>query len=50
MSMMRKLADFARSPQGRQLAAQAKKAAKDPEQRRKIEQLRQRLASKRRSS
>jgi hypothetical protein len=46
-SMIKRLADFARSPQGRQLAERAKQAAQDPQNRRKIEELRQRLSRKR---
>lgn len=42
-----RLAAFARSPRGQQLAQQAKTYAAKPENRRKIEQLRTRLAKKR---
>lgn len=47
MSLTSKLAAFARSPKGRQLADQAKRAAAKPENRRKIEELRAKLARKR---
>lgn len=47
MALINKLAAFARSPKGQQLAAQAKEAAAKPENRRKIEQLRTRLGKKR---
>lgn len=46
-SLMSRLAKFARSPQGRKAAAQAKEFASKPENRRKIEQLRGRFARKR---
>jgi hypothetical protein len=46
-SLIKRLADLARSPQGRQLAEQAKRAAQDPQNRRRIEELRQRVARKR---
>lgn len=46
-SMMKRLTDFARSPQGRELAAKAKQAAQDPENRKRIEELRKRVARKR---
>ena len=46
MALMSKIARFARSPQGRRLAAQAKDFASKPENRRKIEQFRTRLTKK----
>lgn len=45
--MMKRLADLARSPQGRQMAEKAKRAAQDPQNRRRIEDLRQRITKKR---
>ena len=44
MSLMSKVAQFARSPQGRRMAESAVRAAKDPKTRRQIEQVRSRLA------
>ena len=46
-SLLNKVAQFARSPQGRRLGAQAAKAAKDPKTRRQIEQVRARLTKRR---
>ena len=46
-SLLKKVGDFARSPQGRELIEKGKKAAKDPENRRKLQELRERLAKKR---
>lgn len=46
-SLMRRLTDFARSPQGRALAEKAKQAAQDPQNRKRIDDLRQRLPRKR---
>ncbi len=46
--LMQKVAAFARSPRGRQLAAQAQQIAAKPENRRKLEMLRQKLAGRRR--
>jgi hypothetical protein len=43
MSVMNKIAQFARSPQGRRLAARAMSYARSPEGRRQIEQARARL-------
>ena len=43
MSLMTKVAQFARRTQGRRMAASAVKAAKDPKTRRQIEQVRSRL-------
>ena len=45
--MISRVARFARSPQGRRLAGQAVRAAKDPKTKRQIEQVRRRLATKR---
>ena len=47
MSLFSKAAQFARSPRGRRMAEQAKRAAGKPENRRKIDDLRSRLARKR---
>jgi hypothetical protein len=46
-SLMKKLGDFARSPQGKELIAKGKKAVQDPENRRKLQELRARKAKKR---
>jgi hypothetical protein len=46
-SLMKKLSDFARSPRGRELIEKGKKAAQDPENQRKIRELRARLNKKR---
>ena len=46
-SLLNKVAQFARSPQGRRLAGQATRAARDPKTRRQIEHVRQRLARRR---
>jgi hypothetical protein len=46
-ALLKKLGDFARSPQGRELIAKGKKAAQDPENRRKLKELRARAAKKR---
>ncbi len=46
--LMGRLAKFARSPQGRRLAGQATRAARDPKTRRQIEQVRTRLTQRRR--
>ena len=45
-SLLSKVAQFARSPQGRKLGAQATRAAKDPKTRRQIEQVRARLSAR----
>jgi len=47
MSIMNRIQQFARSPQGRQAARRAVEAAKDPKARRQIEQVRQRLQGRR---
>jgi hypothetical protein len=41
--MMKKISDFARSPQGRELIAKGKKMAQDPQNQRKLQELRSRL-------
>ena len=46
-SLFKKLSDFAKSPQGRQLVEKAKKAAKDPENQRKLREFREKRAKKR---
>ena len=45
-SLISRISKFARSPQGRRAAEQAKQFAAKPENRRKIEQLRGRLGRK----
>ena len=45
-SLLSKVTQFARSPQGRRLAGQAARAAKDPKTRRQIEQVRARLSKR----
>ncbi len=45
-SLMSKVAQFARSPQGRRLAGQAMRAARDPKTRRQIEQVRSRMGER----
>ena len=40
---LRKLADFARSPQGRKVASEAKRLASDPSTRRKIDEARRKM-------
>jgi hypothetical protein len=46
-SLLSKVASFARSPQGRQLAEKARRASKDPRNRARIEQVRARMAKRR---
>ncbi len=46
MSLISKLALFARSPQGRKAMNQAKRYAQSPEGRRKIDQVRRQIASR----
>ncbi len=46
-SLLGKVAQFARSPQGRKLAEQARQRAKDPATRARIDQARARMAKKR---
>jgi hypothetical protein len=45
-SFLNRVAQFARSPQGRRLADQAVRRARDPKTRRQIEQVRARLVSR----
>lgn len=45
--LMSKVARFAQSPQGRKLAERAKQVTHDPKNRRKIEELRDRVSRKR---
>ena len=45
-SMMSKIARFARSPQGRQMAEKAKRFASDPKNKQKIEGYRKKFASR----
>ena len=45
-SMMNKLTQFARSPQGRRLADKAKRFASDPKNRQKIEGYRKKFANR----
>jgi hypothetical protein len=46
-SLTKLIKDFARSPKGQQLIAQAKEQASKPENRRKLEELRRRYAKRR---
>jgi len=46
-SLLNKVTAFARSPKGRELTEKAKQMAKDPEKRRKLEELRGRAGRKR---
>jgi hypothetical protein len=46
-SITKRIKDFARSPQGRQLIEQAKEQARKPENRRKVEELRRRYLKRR---
>ena len=45
-SLLSKVTQFARSPQGRRVAGQVTRAAKDPKTRRQIEQVRARLGQR----
>lgn len=45
-SMMSRVAQLARSPQGRRMAESAVRAARDPKTRRQIEQVRARLGKR----
>ena len=45
-SLVSKVAQYARSPQGRRLAGQAARAARDPKRRRQLEQVRRRLVQR----
>lgn len=46
-SLFKKLGDAAKSPQGRELIEKGKKAAQDPENQRKLKELRARVSKKR---
>jgi hypothetical protein len=46
-SLFGRIAKFAQSPQGRRLAGQAKRYAQDPATRRKVDDVRRRLANRR---
>jgi hypothetical protein len=46
-SLLKKLGDTARSPQGRELIEKGKKAAQDPQNQRKLRELRERMSKKR---
>jgi hypothetical protein len=46
-SLLSKVAQLARTPQGRRMADQAVRAARDPKTRRQIEQVRARLVQRR---
>ena len=48
-SLLSKVAQFARSPQGRRMAGSMTRAARDPRTRRQIDQVRRRLAARRSS-
>ena len=45
-SLLSKVTQFARSPQGRRLAGEATRRARDPKTRRQIEQVRSRLTKR----
>jgi hypothetical protein len=47
MSMMNRVASFARSPQGRRLFGQAKRFAQSPEGRAKLDEVRRQIAARR---
>lgn len=47
MSLLNKVTQFARGPQGRRLTDQAQRWARDPKNRRQIEQIRGRFANRR---
>ena len=46
-SLFKKVSDFARSPKGRELIDKGKKAAQDPENQRKLRELRARMSKRR---
>lgn len=46
MSLISKISRFARSPEGRRLAGQAAKLARDPKTRRRIDDMRRRFADR----
>jgi hypothetical protein len=45
-TLLKKIGDFARSPQGRELAERVKKAAQDPKNQQKLKELSRRLKKK----
>lgn len=47
MALLKKLTDFARSQQGRELIEKGKKAARDPENQRKLREMKGRIGKKR---
>ena len=47
VSLLNKVTDFARGPQGRKLTGQAKRWASDPKNRRQIDDIRKRFAGRR---
>ena len=47
MSLFNKVTKFAKSPQGRKMTEDAKRVAKDPETRKKVEGLRSQFGKKR---
>jgi hypothetical protein len=47
MSLLRKLSDLAKSPEGKRLAEQAKRYATDPKNKQKIDELREKVMKKR---
>jgi hypothetical protein len=49
MSLISKISRFARSPEGRRLAGQAAKLARDPKTRRRIDDVRRRFADRSRA-
>jgi len=46
-SLLKRVANFARSPQGRRLAEQAKRAAQDPQNQQRVRDLAQRVTRRR---
>jgi len=47
VSLLSKLSSFTRTPQGRRLMGEAQRRARDPETRRKLDQARQNVMSRR---
>ncbi len=47
MSLLRKLSDFAKSPEAQRLTEQAKRYASDPKNKQKIDELRDKVMKKR---
>jgi hypothetical protein len=45
-ALLKKVTDFARSPRGQELIAKGKKAAQDPQNQRRLRELRARLTKK----